>query len=125
MTRAVSAIGSILIIILAISSWHFAAKKVTQLKNLEKNREQKNYTYCANVHLLMHHADCTRVQLQCKLSDCKYFVREKKVADIEDDKSMTSLENTARQAVLKILRIWQISKENVFVNIIGISEQCC
>ncbi len=39
------------------------------------------------------------------------------MADIEDDKSMTSLENTARQAVLKILRIWQISKENLSVNI--------
>jgi hypothetical protein len=47
----------------------------------------------------------------------------KKTADIEDDKSMTSLENTARQAVLKILRIWQISKENLFVNIIGISQK--
>jgi hypothetical protein len=33
------------------------------------------------------------------------------MADTEDDKSMTSLENTARQAVLKILRIWQISKK--------------
>jgi hypothetical protein len=34
------------------------------------------------------------------------------MADTEDDKSMSSLENIARQAVLKILRIWQISKEN-------------
>jgi hypothetical protein len=59
MTRAVSAIGSILLIILAISSWHFAAKTVTQLKNLEKKipNRKKNYTYYANVHLLMH-ADC-------------------------------------------------------------------
>jgi hypothetical protein len=78
MTRAVSAIGSILLIILAISSWHFAAKTVAQLKNLEeKNREQKNSTYCANVHLLMH-ANCPRVQLQCKLSEIAHTLCKKK-----------------------------------------------
>jgi hypothetical protein len=45
------------------------------------------------------------------------------MADTEDDKSMTSLENTARQDVLKILRIRQISKENLFVNVFGISKK--
>ncbi len=121
MTRAVSAIGSILLIILAISSWHFAAKTVTQLKNLEK-KSRTEKLYVLRKYSL---ADA------CRLSPCPVTVQAfrlrilcaKKMADTEDDKSMTSLENTARQDVLKILRIRQISKENLFVNVFGISQK--
>ncbi len=97
-------------------------KTATQLKNLEKKSQTEKLYVLRKCSL----ADA------CRLSPCPVTVQafrlhtlcaRKKTADIEDDKSMTSLENTARQAVLKILRVLADYQGKFVCNIIGISQK--